>query len=148
MRSVVSKFLTWQFFQWCSHSLSLKNILTVRERQELHRNILSTSLLSLLIAFVPALLKCGNWSLLKCSGSVRAALPAASCYLLHCVAAWAALVWQLCCMTVLQCVFNICDFIAVKCRPKKKKRRQIFLSYCCNSLWTFRLVLVTTCSFF
>ena len=127
----------------------------MRERQELHRNFLSTSLLSLLFAFVPVLLKCSNWSLLKCSGSVRAALPAASCntvqqvvhYLLHCVAAWAALVWQLYCTTVLQCVFSICDFIVVKCRPKKKKGRQIFLSYCCNSLWTFRSVLVTTCSF-
>ena len=131
----------------------------MRERQELHKNILSTSLLSLLFAFVPALFKCSNWSLLKCSGSIRAALPAASCNtvqqvvhyllhyvaawaalvwqlccttvlqcvfsicdLLHCVAAWAALVWQLCCMTVLQCVFSICDFIAVKCRPKKKKK--------------------------
>ena len=89
----------------------------MRERQELHRNILSTSLLSLLFAFVPDLLKCSNWSMLKCSGSVRAALPAALCCSLGCTGVAALLHY------VLQCVNFICDFIAVKCRPKKKEDR-------------------------
>ena len=48
-------------------------------------------------------------------------------YLLHCVAAWAALVWQLCCTTVLQCVFSIYDFIAVKYGFLKKKEDRYFL---------------------
>ena len=118
---------------------------------------------------------CKVWQL--CCTSVAAKLPAALCcslqqvvhyllqaarcssstalvwqqnYLLHYVAAWAALVWQLYYMTVLQCVFSICDFIAVKYGfiKNKKKGRQIFLSYCCNSLWTLRSVSVTTCPFF
>ena len=46
---------------------------------------------------------------------------------LHWCGSSAALVWQLCYTTVLQCVFSICDFIAVKYGFIKKKEDRYFL---------------------
>ena len=67
---------------------------------------------------------CGNWCTTCCKlqhNAVGSALLAALCCSLGCIGVAALLHY------VLQCVNFICDFIAVKCRPKKKKEDRYFL---------------------